>query len=82
MGVIGAALRMEGISKVSRNLRMTYDTGGRTACIASGAARQGSVRGATGRIHINMTVCTSGATAMNTGDDVSCAVTVGTLSRT
>ena len=79
MGI--AALRMEGIIKVSRNLRMTYDTGGRTAWIASGAALQGSVR-ATGQSHIGMTVFTSDATGMNTGDNISCAVTAGTLSRT
>ena len=79
MGI--AACRMEGMIKLTRDLRMAVYTGGRTACIASGAALQGSVR-ATGQIHIGMTVFTSDATGMNTGDNISCAVTVGTLSRT
>ena len=81
MGIIDAALRMEGMIKLTRDLRMTNDTGGRTACIASGAALQGSVR-ATGQSHIGMTVFTIDATGMNIGDNISCAVTVGTLRRT
>ena len=79
MGV--PACRMEGIIEVSRNLRMTHDTGSRNACISRGTARQGSVLIAR-RGHIGMTVFTSDATGMNIGDNISRAVAVCTHSRT
>lgn len=79
--VMGIACQMAGMIKVSRDQRMAVYTGGRTACIVKSAALQGSVLTAR-RIHISMTVFTADATGMNTGDNISCAVTVCTLRRT
>ena len=74
MGVIRPALRMEGIIKVSRNLRMTNDTASRNACISRGTALQGSVLIAR-RGHIGMTRFTVAVVDAGTGDDIAGAVT-------
>ena len=74
MGVIRAACCMEGMIKVSRNLRMTHDTGSRNACISRGTALQGSVLIAR-RGHIGMTRFTVAVVDAGTGDDIAGAVT-------
>lgn len=77
--VMGVVCQMAGMIKVSRDHRMTVNTGGRTACIVQGAALQGSVLTA-GRGRIRMTRFT--VAVVNTGDDITSAVAVGTLRST
>jgi len=79
--VMRIVCQMACMIKVSSDHRMTINTGGRTASIVKGAALQGSVLTAR-RSHICMTVFTANAPGVNNGDNISCAVTVGTLRRT